>query len=358
MRMKLPERYTAAKRALAAATRIDEVADIRNKSIAMEVYAYQAKDVELIAAATELRKRAERAIGVLMAKDRDAGRMAKGGAAKGVGRKGKQCGSPTDPHSGPTLADQGVDKHLADRARKAADMEEAKFEASVAKSIKIAVAAVENEKAVIKAAREDAQKEKRAKRAKRERELAGKIAALPDKKYGVIVSDPEWQYEPWSRETGMDRAAANHYPTSVLPVIMARDVPSIAADDCVLFLWATIPMLPHALVVMAAWAFDYVSHYAWGKDKIGTGFWSREKHELMLIGTRGHVPCPAQGDQWASLILAPRGEHSAKPECILEMLDAYFPNLPKIELNRRGPPRPGWDAWGNEAETENQQAAE
>ena len=46
-------------------------------------------------------------------------------------------------------------------------------------------------------------------------------------------------------------------------------------------------MLPHALTVMAAWGFDYVSHYAWGKDKIGTGYWSREKHELLLIGIRG-----------------------------------------------------------------------
>jgi N6-adenosine-specific RNA methylase IME4 len=30
------------------------------------------------------------------------------------------------------------------------------------------------------------------------------------------------------------------------------------------------------------------------------------------------------------------------------MIEAYFPNLPKIELNRRGSPRPGWEAWGNE----------
>jgi len=36
----------------------------------------------------------------------------------------------------------------------------------------------------------------------------------------------------------------------------------------------------------------------------------------------------------------PRGEHSAKPEAVLEMIEAYFPTLPNIELNRRGPPRP------------------
>ncbi|MGY2987668.1 MT-A70 family methyltransferase [Bradyrhizobium sp. USDA 4508] len=185
-------------------------------------------------------------------------------------------------------------------------------------------------------------------RAQRERDLATKTRALPKRKYNVIVADPEWRWEPWSRETGMDRAADNHYPTSCTEVIMARDVPSIAAKDCVLFLWATVPMLPHALLVMAVWGFDYVSHYAWGKDKIGLGYWSRNKHELLLIGTRGNVPCPAPGTQWDSLIPAPRGRHSEKPDCFLEMIESYFPNVPKIELNRRGPPRPGWDAWGNE----------
>jgi N6-adenosine-specific RNA methylase IME4 len=70
----------------------------------------------------------------------------------------------------------------------------------------------------------------------------------------------------------------------------------------------------------------------------------------MLIGVRGTIPAPAPGENWDSLIIAPVGEHSAKPECFLEMLETYFPTLPKIELNRRGPPRPGWHAWGNEVQ--------
>jgi N6-adenosine-specific RNA methylase IME4 len=176
--------------------------------------------------------------------------------------------------------------------------------------------------------------------------------SLPDKKYGVILADPEWRFEPWSRETGMDRAADNHYPTSCLEVIASRDVASIAAPDCVLFLWATAPMLPHALLVMAAWGFNYCSNYVWAKDRIGTGYWNRNKHEHLLIGTKGKIPAPAMGTQWESLIAAPLGAHSAKPEIFHEMIEAYFPTLPKIELNRRGPPREGWDAWGNESESE------
>jgi N6-adenosine-specific RNA methylase IME4 len=185
-------------------------------------------------------------------------------------------------------------------------------------------------------------------RAQRERLLAQLIAALPARRYGVIVADPEWRFEPWSRKTGMDRAADNHYPTSPTRTIAARDVPSIAARDCVLFLWATVPMLPQALDVMRAWGFEYRSHYAWAKNRIATGYWNRNQHELLLIGTRGHPPAPAPGTQWPSLIAAPVGRHSAKPEIFLQMIETYFPTVRKIELNRRGPARPGWDAWGNE----------
>lgn len=192
---------------------------------------------------------------------------------------------------------------------------------------------------------------KQAARAERETELGDKQRALPDRKYGVIVADPEWRFEPWSRKTGMDRAADNHYPTSCTEVIAARDVPSIAADDCVLFLWATAPMLPHALVVMAAWGFDYRSNYVWTKDRIGTGYWNRNQHEHLLVGARGSVPAPAHGTQWSSAQQVPVGQHSAKPDCFLEMIEHYFPTLPKIELNRRGPARPGWDAWGNQSQT-------
>ena len=98
--------------------------------------------------------------------------------------------------------------------------------------------------------------DKTERRANRKSELAVKQTALPNKRYGVIIADPEWRWEPWSRDTGMDRAADNHYPTSVTEVIAARNVKSIAANDCALFLWATNPMLPHALLVMAAWGIE------------------------------------------------------------------------------------------------------
>src|SRR5271166_595143 len=183
-----------------------------------------------------------------------------------------------------------------------------------------------------------------------EAELGARQRALPDKRYGVIYADPPWRFQPWSRETGMDRAAENHYPTSPLAEIMALDVSSIAAADCVLFLWSTVPVLDQALQVMKGWDFEYKSHAIWAKDRIGTGYWFRNQHEVLLVGTRGKIPAPAMGTQWSSLILAPVGRHSEKPVVFYEMIENYFPTLPKIELHARGVvPRPGWDVWGLEA---------
>jgi N6-adenosine-specific RNA methylase IME4 len=203
---------------------------------------------------------------------------------------------------------------------------------------------------VAKHKEESATAPKAERRAAREIELAAKQTALPDKRYGVILADPEWRFEPYSRETGMDRAADNHYPTSPTDIIAARPVGNIAADDCVLVLWATVTMLLDALAVMEAWGFKYKSHTVWVKDRIGTGYWFRNQHEILLVGTRGNIPAPAMGTQSPSIVNAPVGEHSAKPARFLELIEAYFPTLPKIELNRRGPPRSGWDAWGNETD--------
>jgi N6-adenosine-specific RNA methylase IME4 len=206
--------------------------------------------------------------------------------------------------------------------------------------------------------REISAKAKQQRRAKREAELGAKQCALPLEKFGVIVADPPWRFEPRSRETGMDRAAENHYPTAITEQITSLGVVSLAAADCVLFLWATVPMLPHALTVMEAWGFDYKSHCIWAKTTkegnlaLGTGYWFRNCHELLLVGVRGNIPAPAPGTQYASVIDQFVHEHSAKPECFLEMIEQMFPTLPKIELNRRGPPRKNWSAWGNESQQE------
>jgi N6-adenosine-specific RNA methylase IME4 len=141
----------------------------------------------------------------------------------------------------------------------------------------------------------------------------------------------------------MDRAADNHYPTVTVAKLLEMKAP--AAKNAVLFLWATAPMMPQALEVMKAWGFDYKSQCVWAKNRIGTGYWFRNKHELLLVGTRGKkLPAPAAQP---SIIEAPVRGHSVKPDAFAEMIVKMFPTSPRIEMFARKK-RAGWDTWGNE----------
>ncbi len=195
---------------------------------------------------------------------------------------------------------------------------------------------------------------KQERRDEREAELASKIIAAPDGKFGVIVEDFEWDHETWS-EAGKDRHAGNHYPVSrdahTAEEIVARtkDRFACAADDCINYMWATIPHLAIALKVMELRGFAYKSHHVWVKDSIITGYWCRGQHEILLIGTKGKVVAPAMGTQASSVIRGPSGEHSEKPDTVMEMIERLFPNIPKLELNSRRS-RPGWTVWGLDAQ--------
>ena len=168
---------------------------------------------------------------------------------------------------------------------------------------------------------------------------------LPAGPFGVIYADPPWRFEPWSRITGMGRAAEKYYATMTLDSIKALRVP--AAADAALFLWATVPMMLFALAVMESWGFAYRSQMVWVKPSIGLGYWFRNQHELLLLGIRGKVRAPARGTQFPSVIEAPRRRHSEKPDEAPAMIEQMFPGIPRLEMFARIR-RPGWDAWGDQ----------
>lgn len=107
-------RYDAACLAIANAKTVDEVKQIRNSGAALAAYARIAKNKQLEADAAEIRIRAERRVGEMMAAQRATVGLAKGGGdTRSTGSKS----DPVKPKLVPALADAGIDKHLADTAR-------------------------------------------------------------------------------------------------------------------------------------------------------------------------------------------------------------------------------------------------
>lgn len=332
-------RYDAACRALAEAKQIDEAMEVKNIAEAMRAYARQAKNKNLEADAMAIRVRAERRLGQMIKAQSEAGMLNSGG------RPSEKPDSKTNPVTrAPTLKEVGLDKSMANVCRKMAAIPDEEFESMISDfREKIEK---ESRRVTLNLLRAG---EKAEARADKEKALADKIRDLPDAQFGVILADPPWRFSVRS-DKGLDRAADNHYPTQTTEDICNLDVPSVSADDCVLFLWATVPMLPDALAVMAEWGFEYKSHVIWAKDRMGTGYWFRNRHELLLVGTKGNVVPPEMGTQWPSVVDAPVAEHSAKPDIFYDLVEDYYPNIPKLEMNARGSGRPGWAVWGLEAE--------
>jgi N6-adenosine-specific RNA methylase IME4 len=206
-----------------------------------------------------------------------------------------------------------------------------------------------------KEVRAEDQAAKKKKRADKEAELGTAIAARG--KFGVVLEDFEWDHEPYSRETGMDRHPSNHYPTAAdahTPeeiVVRTAERFECADEKCVLYMWTTIPHCSIAMEVIRLRGFNYKSQRCWDKvrpgDGRGPGYWVTGEHELLLIATRGGVVAPFPA-HFPSRFEAPVGKHSEKPDQQYEHAEFHFPNTPKIELNARRP-RAGWTAWGLEA---------
>src|SRR5215472_16385768 len=176
------------------------------------------------------------------------------------------------------------------------------------------------------------------------------FAGLPRRHYQIILADPPWKFKVYDEATGSSRAASNHYAVMDTAAICRLPVKNFAARDAALYLWVTAPFLQIAFDVMAAWGFPYSSNLVWTKDKLGTGYWARSQHELLLVGKRGKFRAPAPAHRPPSVIQAPRREHSRKPDEVYSIIERAYPELPKIELFARHH-RPGWAAWGHEAPT-------
>lgn len=165
-----------------------------------------------------------------------------------------------------------------------------------------------------------------------------------NKKYRVIYADPPWSYND-KQDTGMLGGAVKHYTTMPLDDICALPVP--AADNAVLFMWVTSPLLEDSFKVINAWGFKYKSSFVWDKVAHNMGHYNSVRHEFLLIATKGSCT-PDVKKLYDSVVSIERTEHSRKPKEFREMIDTLYPVGERLEMFAREAPE-GWDVWGNMA---------
>jgi len=325
------ELMESARVALEEARTVDDVKDIRDRAEALRVYAKQVgESLAIQNDCAEIKIRAERKAGELLA-----------ASGREPGRPAKTSNDST--FSAPRLRDLGLTRDESSRWQAVARVPEPVFEQHVAETKsgggELTTAGV------LRLEKDLARQERTAEKRARSADLATvEVPAVLDA-YPVLCADPPWRYD--ANATPDLRGIENHYPTMTLDDLKRLDVP--AADDAVMFMWATSPKLIEALGLLDAWGFNYRTCMVWVKDKIGMGYYARQQHELLLIGRRGELSVPDPEDRPSSVIVAPRLEHSAKPTEAYAAIARMYPYLPRIELFARSP-RQGWAVWGNEAE--------
>lgn len=177
------------------------------------------------------------------------------------------------------------------------------------------------------------------------------LSLRPAGGFGLIMADPPWSFTHRSARGTTTKSAGGQYDCMDLAEIARLPVAPLAAPDCLLWLWATNPMLPQALTLLEAWGFTYKTAGHWakttrhGRQAFGTGYILRCAGEPFLIGTRGR---PRTSRSVRSVIMGPVREHSRKPEEAYAAAEALMPGAQRLDLFSRAT-RPGWTSWGDEA---------
>lgn len=166
------------------------------------------------------------------------------------------------------------------------------------------------------------------------------------KRYGTIYVDPPWKYS----NQGTRAATDNHYKTLTVDEIADPErhpVRQLAADCCHLHLWTTNAFLYSCPAIFESWGFKYQGLFVWCKPQMGIGNCWRVSHELLLLAIRGE-PRRFLNHSLMSWAALDRGQHSAKPDKVREMIELASPG-PRLELFGRRV-TPGWTVWGDQVE--------
>jgi N6-adenosine-specific RNA methylase IME4 len=177
-------------------------------------------------------------------------------------------------------------------------------------------------------------------------------------KYDIVLADPPWDYYGNPNSYG---AAAQHYDLMSDEELLALNVRDRwMTDRSILFLWTTAPRMGFAYKCLEAWGLhDRGVQFVWAKTtKHGVPVGAQGVRpsivkptcEFVIAGStvRRGRPLKLSDEGIRHTILAPKTQHSRKPDDVHERIARMYPTARKIELFARRP-YPGWDAWGNQA---------
>jgi N6-adenosine-specific RNA methylase IME4 len=173
--------------------------------------------------------------------------------------------------------------------------------------------------------------------------------------FQIVYADPPWLYG----NSATRANAKSHYPCMSIEDIAnlpktEETFPHIA-DDAILFLWATPPMLRDIWPVFDGWGFEYKTvAFFWAKENtdggwyFGIGNYTRSNVEPCLIGKRGKG-LPRVNNSISNMQTAKRLKHSEKPHLFRDLITQMYGDVSKVELFARQT-SPGWSTWGNQVE--------
>jgi len=172
-------------------------------------------------------------------------------------------------------------------------------------------------------------------------------------KYSIIYADPPWSYK--DKALSGNRGACCKYPTMSISDIKKLPISKLSDNNCILFMWVTMPKLNECFNVIKSWGFEYKTcAFVWIKKNknintnfMGMGRWTRANAELCLLATKGKPQRVSASVH--SVIESPIERHSKKPDVVRKKIIQLCGDLPRIELFARQKTQ-GWDIWGNEVE--------
>jgi len=178
------------------------------------------------------------------------------------------------------------------------------------------------------------------------------------KKYQIIYADQPWNYTATANKIPSRAKSGQPYEAMRMVDVYSLPIKDITDKNCVLFLWATAPLIPEAIYLMKCWGFNYKTiAFTWIKKNKknnntlfwGMGSWTRSNPEFCLLATKGDPKAISHSIH--SVIEHPLMEHSIKPDITRNKIVELCGDLPRIELFARQKTE-GWDVWGNEVESD------